>query len=597
LATAGVTAIAAVTGVGGVTNGAVTIADAAYNTGTNTITSATLSGYGAGATVSSDALTTLSLANSNGATATVNNHTASTLGLTVNNLKSGSLLNIDGGTAATYKTLSVTTATKDSTVDITATGVTALTVSGTNALDLTSASVGHLGNADVNLKTVTVSGSAGVTGLFTGANVTDVNASATSGNMTVSIDATKATYEGGSGDDVVTVTGNVSKAISLGAGNNTLVLGTGTVSAAIAGGSGATDTLSIDSATAATASGSTVFAASVTGFEHLTLKGATAAPTVDVVKLGNFNYVTDGSTATNLTVLNMASGGTLVLSGTGHTDTVDLTAASTASNSLNIVLTAAGAIAAGSVTTTANANVTSVAITTTDTTSKVVAGTNTQTLTLTDAAATTITVNGNANLILNSANTSVTSVDASGMTGGLNYTTAGTTVETVKGGAAANQLTAATGSTADTLIGGAGNDTIFSNAGLDTLTGNGGNDTFVIAASSNVNTYATITDVNVGDIIKFAGLVDASAAFSQTQVSIAGTAVFQDYANAAVHTTAPAIHDAAWFQYLGNTYIVVNNVGSESSFTNGTDSIVKLTGLVDLSHTSLNVSSGTLLIG
>ena len=211
---------------------------------------------------------------------------------------------------------------------------------------------------------------------------------------------------------------------------------------------------------------------------------------------------------------------------------------------------------------------------------------------------TTITVSGNGAINLAATGTALSTVNASANTGGLTYTTTGSAAETVTGSAtAANTLTAHAGSTADILIGGAANDVITSNGGLDTLTGNGGNDTFIISTPTNVNTYASITDPHVGDTIEFAGLANAAAAFLQTKVTLASTAVFQDYANAAVHTAAPAIHDAAWFQYGGNTYVVVNNVGAEASFTNGTDSIVKLTGTIDLSHTSLGTTHGTLLIG
>lgn len=246
-----------------------------------------------------------------------------------------------------------------------------------------------------------------------------------------------------------------------------------------------------------------------------------------------------------------------------------------------------------------NSDVTSVNVVSTDNgASAGLSATNSVTLTDSGNTVTSITVSGNGAISLSATGTALTTVNASANTGGLTYTTTGSAAETVTGSAtAANTLTAQTGTTADTLIGGAGNDTITGNSGLDTLTGGGGNDTFVIGVASNVNTYATITDAHVGDTIEFAGLISTTAQFSQTQVTLASTAVFQDYANAAVHTAAVAAGDAAWFQYGGNTYIVVNNKGTETTFTNGTDAIVKLTGTIDLSHTSLSTSHGSLLIG
>jgi S-layer protein len=591
VSTTGLAAVTAVAGVGGVAAGTVFVQDVNYGTSTaNTITTVTLNGYGTSSnTIESDALTTLSLANSSGAVL-VDNHTTTTLGLTVNNVTGN--IDLDGGAAGTYKTLNINTTGADSTSAITATGVTALNVAGTNAIDLTGSTLSAL-------KTATVSGSAGVTvNVSADASFTDFNASGTSGNNTVTINAGNATYEGGSGSDVVTTSANVTKAIALGAGNDTFVLGAYTVAATtglVDGGAG-TNTLSVDATAAATASLGVVFAQDVVNFQHLTLTGTLAgAQVVDVSKLGGYTYVTDGSTTTianTLTIDNLGSGGTLVLTATGSYDTVNATAASSASNTLNLVQSHAGATT-DTVTTGTNANVTTVNLTATDTTANVVAGTNTDTLTLTDAAATTITVNGNAHLSLTSANTSVTSVDASGMTGGLTYTTAGTTAETVKGGASSNVLTAAAGTQADTLVGGAGNDVLTANAGMDTLTGNGGHDTFVIQTpSTNLNSYANITDAMAGDTIKMNANVGDT--FNQSAITLGNTAVFQDYANAVVHgTTAHAIE---WFQYSGNTYIIQNLSGA-TSFTNGTDLVVKLTGLVDLSHTSINPVAGTLLIG
>ena len=602
--TTGVTAVKAA-GAAGIDNGFVQIIDASYSGAVgNTISSVTVNGYAHGATgaasspsdnfVQSNALISLSLAN---ATANSNfavlNKTATTLALTVNNLASGSGLYLDG----TYKTLAITTAAKNSAVNIGASGVTALTVTGTKDIDLTASTLSKL-------KTVTISGAAGVT-LASVVTVTDINASATSGNVVVSnFDASVGTYEGGSGDDSLTVLGNVSKAISLGAGNNTLTLASpaAVISAAINGGNGTTDTLVMDSSLAAAASLSVLGSLNtlVTGFERLTVNGATTPVSIDVVKLGNFNYVTDASTSPDaLTVMNLASAGTLVLSGTSqHNVTVDLSVASTALNSLNIVLSAAGnQNNNNSVTVNANANVKTVNIAAIDTTEGVVAGTHYDDFTLTAAAATTITVTGNASLNLYGANTNVTLVDATAATGGLYYWTVGTTAQTVKGSAtASNYLGAQTGvnAMADTLIGGAADDYLEANNNLTTMTGNGGNDSFYIYTPNTSNSYATITDANVGDVIQFQNI----SAFNLVKETLAPTAVFQDYANAAVFITAPAQDNAAWFQFGGNTYIVENKgVIAHSSFINGTDLIVKLTGLVDLSHASVNTQYDTLLIG
>lgn len=327
---------------------------------------------------------------------------------------------------------------------------------------------------------------------------------------------------------------------------------------------------------------STTPATNVTDIAAGTATGAGIAPTA---------AITQGAAATGALTLNhMANAGTLQLTGNGTGAIVTMTDATGSADSFNIILSKSGALSAGTV---AVAGVETIKITATDTTTSVVANTNTQTLTLQDSSATSVTITGNAHLTLtNTGNTALTSIDASGMTGGLTVATAGIVAETVKGGAAANFLTAGTGVTADVLIGGAGVDTLTTNAGMDTLTGGAGKDIFVIgAASSNVNSYATITDASIGDAIKFAV---AATSFSASQVSLGATAVFQDFANAAIqNTTAGAV---SWFQFGGNTY-VIDNVSHSTSFVNGTDYIVKLTGNIDLSHTSLSTTAAALLIG
>ena len=609
--TGATTAAQLATAFASLSNGAIT----GGGTGTGTY-SGTLSGWSTGAVATGTVVFTSSTATTNvtdlaatgtgtlpaitptqgyADTVSVYNNTATTLGLTVNKLAAGSLLNLDTA-AAKYTTLNITTATADSTLNITGAAVTALTVAGTNAIDLTGSTFTALG-------TMTVSGAAGVkTGsLATLASLTDVNAAATSGALTIGgLDASAVTYEGGSGVDTVTLTSaTVSKAISLGAGNDVLTLASGTpaITAVVDGGLGS-DTITMVAADAVTASGSATFAGKVTGFEVLALTGGTGAQLVHLDVLGNYNSVSTGAepNAGVLTLDGFTSGGTLTLtsSAVGSGAYVVSSAAFTTptTDTFNIALTKAGTLAGGSVTA---AKVESINIATSDTTKSVVAGTNTDTMTLVAVDATKVTVTGNANLNLtgDATNAVLATVDASGATGGLLYTAIGTLAQTVKGGAAANTLAAHTSSTlADTLIGGAGNDSITSNAGLDTLTGGAGADTFYInVASANVNSYATITDAAVSDKIVLSG----ATSFVAAKLALGGTAVFQDYANLAV-SSALAAHQDSWFQYGGDTYIIENVAAAHASFVNGTDLVVKLTGLVDLSHASFSTTNGAIQV-
>jgi S-layer protein len=156
-------------------------------------------------------------------------------------------------------------------------------------------------------------------------------------------------------------------------------------------------------------------------------------------------------------------------------------------------------------------------------------------------SATTVTVEGNATtaLTLDASSDQVTLIDASTMTGALtvkaNGATAGTTVN---GGSGADNLTA--DGNGDVLNGGAGNDTLIG-ANLSQLTG-----------------------------------------------------------NEAVNLLGSDTNDAAWFQFGGNTYIVQSggdhSTGGTPDFQNGQDSIIQITGLVDLSTASYNQTNGTLEI-
>ncbi|MBI3230131.1 MAG: hypothetical protein HYZ45_08160 [Burkholderiales bacterium] len=73
---------------------------------------------------------------------------------------------------------------------------------------------------------------------------------------------------------------------------------------------------------------------------------------------------------------------------------------------------------------------------------------------------------------------------------------------------------------------------------------------------------------------------------------MANTAVFQDYANAVVQNggNSSVNGHSGWFQFNGDTYYVQSQhdgSGVNASFVNGTDFVVKLTGLIDLSSSTI----------
>lgn len=574
----------AAAGVGGIVNGAVTINDAiTANTSTSagSITTVKAANYTT-LTVDANNVSTMELTGGSG-NVTIDNTSARTTATTTLNL---TLDGVTGGTlddADVYTTLNITTANNASTLaNITDTALTTLTIGGTKGITFTSTA------GMTALKTVTVSGSAGVTGTFALVAGGSFDASATSGANTVTINATVATYTGGTGADVVTTAAaNPTKAISLGAGDDTLVLaaGTTTLGAAIDGGAGTADTLTMVAADVATAAASSAFVQKVTGFEILKVTNGTGAQAIDVGSLGIANTVEVAAGAGVMTLNGFAAtGGTLKLSGAQSGTVAIVNSAWTAGTADAVAISISGA-AAGTVDA---SNVETVNISSSVAT----------TLALVDAAAKSVVLTGSGVTLTTVGAVALTSVDGSALTGALTYTATSTAAAKVKGGAGNDVLSAhASNSTvADTLIGGAGNDTLNSNAGLTTLTGGAGADIFAFAANSAgaaSNIYSTITDFSTGDMIQFEN--KGVETFAATKITLAATATFADYLNQAAVGDGSTNAAISWFQFGGDTY-VVNDRSAGTTFVAGADIVVKVSGLQDLSSSLLVGANGNQLV-
>ncbi len=531
---AGTAPVSAVTGVLGVTTGTVTIADNA----TKSITTVSIDGYATanlgtgGGTNDLNALTTLSLANglSTGTATVVTN--AATLGLTLNNVQGAVTL-----TDTALKTLNITTAVKDSSTALTASVVETLNVTGTNLVSLT--------NDLAALKTVTVSGTAGLTlDAATANTITSINTTATTGTVTATIDAGNATYTGGAGVDNVTTTTTTAptKAINLGAGNDTITLASGTTAMGTAGtinGGDGTDTLSMLAADASTtgASANTTFAGKVTNFEQLTLTGATGNQTVDAAKLGNYNYVTvtaGAAAAATTTLTGLTSGATIALNdandNTNVNDTIvatikDATLVANTSDVLNIAISAkaatAGAVADDNGTVTA-AGVETINISVLDAVNEATvvgaavgtknAAPDTQNLKLQATSAKTITITGDTALNLtNTGNIAVSLIDASTMTGNLTVKADGLVASTIKGGSGNDVLTAS--------------------------------DTLSIAAVAQVSTV-TLSTFDAGDTITINGIATAGVSVVTGATATATVDLLVTAINTAPGKTVTAVNDA-----------------------------------------------------
>lgn len=588
LVTDGVTAVKA-TGTTGVTANSVTITDVnnASATKAGTITAVTAQNYTTLA-VNSNALSTLNvLGGSSNITignGSLTGNTAKTLNLAVDGISGGILADANVYTTinvATAYTGTSTTTTSSTLTNISSSSVDDLNVSGDKVLVLAS-TAGMTGV--INVK---VSGSAGLTGTFAQATQKTFNTSETTGKSTITMDATKATYTGGAGvDNVTTSLAAPTKAISLGAGNDKLTLASGTVSttAALTGGDG-TDTLSMVAADIVVADNDLAFSALVTGFEALEITGTVGPQTINLTNMTITDNITVAAGTGTLTLDKIVDAGQLTL--TGAIGGVTLTNSAftlPTTDSMNVTMTAAAGFDGGTVTA---ANIETINLTATDTVTST--GITVHTLILAADKATTVKVSGNAGVDLSLAgSTKVATLDASDATGVVTVTSDSTAAITIKGGSAADVLTSKGASTtADTLIGGAGADTLTTNAGLTSLTGGSGLDLFVIGtAGASGAVYSSIKDAEAGDRIQ---LINTGVeTFTTAKVTLAGTASFSDYLNTATdsvtgHTNAVI----SWFQYGANTYIVEDRAAS-ADFVNGTDVVVELVGLIDLSTASLS---------
>ncbi|WP_156906365.1 beta strand repeat-containing protein [Novosphingobium acidiphilum] len=581
----------------------VSITDGNYaaNTAAGTITHVSLTDAASGSIVADNALTTLDLSG-------VNSSVEVNPGNLVGNTNTDLTLNLHAGSNsylamdAGYSTLHIDLL-GDATLGLANGGVSPWYISGSGTLSFNQ-------EQSTNV-TLVLHQHAGLTGLTMVGGSLDASDSA--GSVNIATNGSTAII-GGSGDDTINVLSTtITQGIGLGSGTNTLTLATGTttldIQATVFGGTGSNNTLVMDVTDAAADSADNQFASAVSGFQILSLSQETTAEVVDLPNLGAFTTVISAGAASTgtLTLDGFADNGTLELAGVGDV-TVNMASGATA---LNIALDYVGAMAEGTVTA---AGVQHLSIAANDMTASVVAGTNTDTLTFADTAATAITVTGNANLVLTpDGSAHVISVDASGMTGGLNYTTAVGDAQTVHGGQGANIITAS--NAGDVVYGGAGSDqltaaasgvtlyagsaastlTDFATSGNDTLVGSTtANDTFIVGGgqAGTANNCTVIQNVHSGDVIMLA----SAASFLSTEVTVSTYLPdLQTYLNAAVQAAGASANSVEWFQYAGNTYLVENHAANENHFTALTDQVVELHGLVNLS--SATFSSGGIHMG
>lgn len=214
------------------------------------------------------------------------------------------------------------------------------------------------------------------------------------------------------------------------------------------------------------------------------------------------------------------------------------------------------------------------------------------------------TVTGGANvdtITLGNGNNTITTaagIDAITVGNGNNTIDSGADADTIIAGNGTNSITAGAGDDlitvgtgGNTILAGDGNDTITINgasAAANTITGGAGNDKIVFTdAVASAGVYSSVIGAAAGDSFDFSGFANDGGGLAAgalgAKITLGGAFSFSDYLNAAAaDVNGGTDAQIEWFQFNGNTYIVVDN-SDNATFTGGTDHVVELQGLVDLS--------------
>ncbi len=416
----------------------------------------------------------------------------------------GGTITFDDGEATSVALASTGAASYD--VTLTAAKATAVTINADEKLQLDALTAGLAttvaisGDSALTVSAHTLAATAAITSTSTGA-VT----------FTGALLAGQA-YTGGSGVDTITLSATGTKAINTGAGNDSITYaGPVGVGGSINGGDG-TDTLVLTAAQAVTATGSTTFAGTVSNLEVLKLSAATgAAAAINMANADGINSLSiAGATVGALAISNAAANFTLTQRAlTSFASSISLATDTGLTDNVNLAYSAADGFTSSAAFTIAN--VEKLTITTTD------ADTTAQTAVivtpLTATSASTVTVAGNMGIsfIGGLTQTTLTSLDASGLTatgafGGLTFTAGALAASSVIKGAAAgtNTVIFSAANTADTFVtytGGTGADVITGSNGLNNVVslGNGANSFTSVGAGNNTITGGTGVDtITVG---------------------------------------------------------------------------------------------------
>lgn len=635
----GITTTPGVAGVAGVTAGSVAVTDvnSASATAAGKITTVSLENFGA-ATVNSGALATLTLAGK-GTTVTetagaLTTATATTLALNLNGVTTTGAVTLD----ADHTTLNIAAGTSASNLNsLSASGAKTIGISGDKTLTLgnqtidAAATITSTNTAGVTLSTelgtgVTFNGGAGADSIKLGASTKATAMGAGADTVELSGSALGANGTAAGGDDRDTLVMTAANAIIATAGTAVAnfsgkVTGFEILQVGATAGIGEIKVASLDNS-------------SWNAIDTVTFAGAVGhATTVSGLASGDtVGFKAGNSTATTATVTGAAA---------STTDVLNVSISNTAGINVNTVNAA---------------DIETVNFVTDD--SATTATGIQHTAALTAAAVKTITVAGDAGLALTNTATTVTSFDASGVTKGAVSWTAGAlaAAATIKGSATqANTIVATDATKAVTYTGGtgvdnitinnaqanvidtgAGNDIIVVGNGNNTITAGAGDDNITLGSGANtVNTgdgantivfgtamaglntitlgsgvdtldfnvvstaagyYPSITGIAAGDKIDFAAFTIAgNEATLGAKITLGGVSSFANYLDAAAASNgATAGTEVNWFQFNGNTYLVLDN-DATATFKDGTDLVIELVGSVDLTNSTFLSSVVTIV--
>jgi hypothetical protein len=151
-----------------------------------------------------------------------------------------------------------------------------------------------------------------------------------------------------------------------------------------------------------------------------------------------------------------------------------------------------------------------------------------------------------------------------------------------------------------TVHGGAGDDRLRA-FGAAALVGEDGNDTFGIGGAAGGETPVIVDFHPNEDKLDLSGIVtshpaNAYGTWYSSQIALASDATFASALSAAASPKNPDPSYAAisWFQFGGDTYVVVDNSPIGTSWQPGQDMYVKLTGVVELSTLKYDATLGVL---